>query len=314
MGKRKYTDQEVRLILDRRDHGVPYAEIAAEFRADTGGDVTAEAIRHVVRAWNFPAQTRHSPRPVARPQPRRPQVLQPTRSGDNTRILVISDMHVPYQHPDTVEFLSAINDKYKPTRIVCVGDEVDHHAMSFHDSDPDLLSAGDELQAAIKILQPLYELFPEMDLIDSNHGSMAWRRAKTHGVPRKYIRSYNDVLDAPTGWQWHMDLLIDIPGGNQCYFHHGLSSNVMKVVAQRGMCVVQGHYHSSCSIGYLGNPNHLLWGMQTGCSIDGESLAFAYDRTNLGRPIISHGIIIDGQPKLLPIVLGKNGRWAGFVP
>jgi hypothetical protein len=143
---------------------------------------------------------------------------------------------------------------------------------------------------------------------------MSYRKAKHHGVPRKYLRDYGEVLDAPAGWRWHDELILDVPGGNQVFFHHGLAKDVMKVVAQRGMCVVQGHYHTEFRVGYLGNPNHLLWGLQVGCSIDGKALAFAYDKVNLGRPVIGHGLILGGIPQLLPMVLDKAGRWTGTVP
>lgn len=232
----------------------------------------------------------------------------------NQRILLISDLHVPYQHPDTIAFLTAIKKKYKPTRVISVGDEVDKHAMSFHDSDPDLSSAGDELEDAIEQLQPLYKLFPKMDLVDSNHGSMVYRKGKHHGIPRKYLRDYGDILDAPKGWKWSHELLINIPGNNQLLVVHGISKDVMKVVAQRGVCVAQGHYHSEFRIGYLGNPNHLLFGINVGCSIDSKSLAFAYDKLNLARPVVGHGIIIDGLPRLLPMVLNSKGRWNKVVP
>lgn len=232
----------------------------------------------------------------------------------NQRILLISDLHVPYQHPDTVAFLTAIKKKYKPTRVISVGDEVDKHAMSFHDSDPDLSSAGDELEAAIEGLQPIYKLFPKMDLVDSNHGSMVYRKGKHHGIPRKYLRDYGDILDAPKGWKWQHELLINIPGGNQLLVVHGISKDVMKVVAQRGVCVAQGHYHSEFRIGYLGNPNHLLFGINVGCSIDSKSLAFAYDKLNLARPVVGHGIIINGLPHLLPMVLNSKGRWNKVIP
>jgi UDP-2,3-diacylglucosamine pyrophosphatase LpxH len=232
----------------------------------------------------------------------------------NKRILLISDLHVPYQHPDTIAFLTAIKKKYKPTRVISVGDEVDKHAMSFHDSDPDLSSAGDELEDAIEQLQPLYKLFPKMDLVDSNHGSMVYRKGKHHGIPRKYLRDYGDILDAPKGWKWSNELLINIPGNNQLLVVHGISKDVMKVVAQRGVCVAQGHYHSEFRIGYLGNPNHLLFGINVGCSIDSKSLAFAYDKLNLARPVVGHGIIIDGLPRLLPMVLNSKGHWNKVVP
>ena len=42
-------------------------------------------------------------------------------------ILVISDMHHPYAHPDLVPFLKAIKAKFKPTDVVCIGDEADFH-------------------------------------------------------------------------------------------------------------------------------------------------------------------------------------------
>jgi hypothetical protein len=236
------------------------------------------------------------------------------KSKDNSCILIISDLHVPYHHPSTFKFLAAVKKKYQPTRVVSVGDELDKHALSFHDSDPDLMSAGDELAESLKHLQVLYKMFPEMDLIDSNHGSMAYRKAKHHGIPRKYLKEYGEVLGAPKGWQWHMDLTLKVPGGNNVYFHHGLAKDVMKVVNQRGMCVVQGHYHTEFRIGYSGNPQALLWGMNVGCSIDSHSLAFAYDKTNLGRPIVGHAIIINGLPRLLPMILDKNSVWTGEVP
>ena len=49
-------------------------------------------------------------------------------------------------------------------------DEVDYHALSFHNSDPDLDSAGVELERARATIQQLEKLFPKMDLVHSNHG------------------------------------------------------------------------------------------------------------------------------------------------
>ena len=75
------------------------------------------------------------------------------RDFDNSRILVISDLHIPYHHVDALEFLAHLAEKYKPTRVICLGDELDKHAMSFHASDPDLKSSGDELKASLPIIQ-----------------------------------------------------------------------------------------------------------------------------------------------------------------
>lgn len=231
----------------------------------------------------------------------------------NKVILCISDLHAPYHHPDAIRFLAAIKKKYKPDRVISMGDEADKHALSFHDSDPDLASAGDELKATIKALQPLYKLFPKMDIIDSNHGSLAYRKALSNGIPTSYIRPYGEVLKSPKGWIWHNDLKFRMSDGNEVYFHHGLSSNILKVVREYSLCVVQGHYHNSAGVQYASTPDKLLWGLQTGCLIDDKSRAFAYNKTTLGRPLIGTGIIIDGQPRWIPMVILKNGRWRGYL-
>ena len=35
----------------------------------------------------------------------------------NKRILVISDMHIPYHHKDSIKFLKEIKKEFKPDRI-----------------------------------------------------------------------------------------------------------------------------------------------------------------------------------------------------
>jgi len=64
------------------------------------------------------------------------------------RILVISDMHIPYHHKDAIKFLKEIKKEFKPDTVVNIGDSLDFHAISMHDSNPDLYSAGYELKEA----------------------------------------------------------------------------------------------------------------------------------------------------------------------
>ena len=229
----------------------------------------------------------------------------------NKRILVISDLHIPYEHPDSLTFLKALKKEIDPTRVVSLGDELDKHALSYHDNNPDLPSAGDELKLSIDRLQPYYKLFPRIDVVESNHGSMIYRKALTHGLPKAYVRDYNDVLGAPKGWVWHENLMLQYKDNAPIFITHGMSANVMKVVEQYGMNVIQGHYHSTFSIGYMSNPTHLLWGLQGGCMVDQKSLAFAYSKLFRKRFIIGCSAIIEGQPVLYPMILDKDGRWIG---
>ena len=73
-------------------------------------------------------------------------------------ILVISDMHMPYHHPDLVAYLKFIKTKYSPDRIVCIGDEVDQHSISFHTHNSDLFSHGAELKAVLRQIKHIYKL------------------------------------------------------------------------------------------------------------------------------------------------------------
>jgi hypothetical protein len=224
---------------------------------------------------------------------------------DNSRILFISDMHIPYHHPRLMPFLAGLKRKYDPTRVICVGDELDKHAMSFHDSDPDLPSAGDELLRSLPVIKEVEQLFPTMELVDSNHGSMVYRKAKHHGLPRRYIRSYNEVLGVGEGWTWSMELTLDMSdfGVPDVYVHHGKSADAIKTSQAMSMSHVCGHFHESFAIKYWANPKALYYGMNIGCLIDDDKLAFAYNNANLKRPIIGTGLIIEGVPVLEAMAL-----------
>lgn len=227
-------------------------------------------------------------------------------------ILVISDMHCPYQHPDTAAFLKACKKKYRPDSVVCIGDEIDYHALSYHESNPDLDSAGKELDKAISSLRAIYKLFPKCTVIESNHGSMVLRKAVTAGIPSKALKSYNDILDAPRGWRWVFDIILQTPLG-PVYFCHGKSASPGKLASQYGMSTVQGHFHEKAQINYISTPERLMFDAHTGCLADDKSMALGYNKVNPKRPIVSILVIIGGIPQIIPMVLNRRGRWVGSI-
>lgn len=180
-----------------------------------------------------------------------------------------------------------------------------------HDHSPDLLSPEDEFSLAIKRLKYLYKIFSEVEVLESNHGSLAYRRASKNGLPKRVMKSYNDILEAPKGWHWHQDLILYGSDGNPIYFCHGQSSDVLRNSKNKSMSYVQGHHHSKFEIRYWANSLNLYWGVTSGCLIDYKSLAFDYGRTILEKPILGCTIIKNGHPMLIPLVLNKNGRWIG---
>jgi hypothetical protein len=213
----------------------------------------------------------------------------------NRRILVISDTHCPFEHKDALAFLTAIKKEYNPDRVIHIGDEIDNHAMSYHDTDPDSFSAGAELIRAREVVWQMEELFPRVDVIESNHGSLWYRKAKTHGIPREAIKTYEEILfpRRKTGWKWHFELELSLPNGQPCYFHHGRHANALIASQHRGMPIVQGHYHEKFNIQYWGTTERLNWGMNVGCLVDDKTLAFEYNNSNLKRPIIGCAMIIE---------------------
>lgn len=224
-------------------------------------------------------------------------------------ILTISDLHLPYAHPDHLAFLKYLKKKYKPDLVVCLGDMLDFHNISFHNSDVELASAGDELLAARKHVKQIEKLFPEMIIVGSNHGDLPLRKLFAAGLPKSFLKSYNDIYGVGKGWKF-----VDDFTANDIYFCHGISKSGIKLAAQRAQSCVQGHFHCDFRIDYISNPNALLWSMQAGCLIDDKALAFAYNKLQLNRPIIGTGVIQGGTtPLLVPMVLNTSGRWIGPV-
>lgn len=232
----------------------------------------------------------------------------------SSRLCVIGDLHIPYHHPDAIDFLIALNRKYKFDLVTSVGDECDFHAISFHDSDKDLLSPGHELEESIRHLKKLYDEFPRMIIAESNHGSLLTRKMKHHGLPIRALKSYREILDAPIGWEWRFEIQVQFPGGGKCIIHHSYGSNVLIMSKKRGGSLIQGHHHNSQGIQKWRNADETFFAAFTGCLVDADSLAMAYGRNNLERPLLGCLAVLDGEPKILPMNLNGDGRWSGIVP
>jgi len=230
----------------------------------------------------------------------------------NSRILVISDMHIPYHHKDSFAFLKEIKKQFKPDTVVNIGDSLDFHAISMHEHNPDLFSAGHELQQARKYVKELEGIFPEVTEVDSNHSSLVYRRALKFGMSKEFLKDYGDFLGTKK-WKWIDDLTLTMSNGQRCFFTHGRSADVLKTSQAMGMSCVQGHYHTKFVISWWANPDNLFFGMNVGCLINQKSMAFAYAKNFKTRFIIGCGIILNGIPRLLPMVLNAKGDWIGEI-
>ena len=226
----------------------------------------------------------------------------------NKKILIISDMHLPYQHKDSIIFLKEIKKEFKPDMIVNIGDLLDFHAISMHEHNPDLYSAGMELDKAKEYIKQLEDIFPEVVEVDSNHSSLVYRRALKFGMSKQFLKPYGEFLGTRK-WTWVDDLTLTMSDGKRCFFTHGRSADILKVSQTMGMSAVQGHYHTKFLISYWANPDNLFFAMNVGCLINQKSMAFNYAKNFKTRFILGCGIILNGVPRLLPMVLNNNGDW-----
>lgn len=250
------------------------------------------------------------------------ELIQPSPTDDigNTavpdmcrRIMVVGDLHAPYTHQDAIAFLRHVRDNYQPDMVVQVGDETDGHAISFHDSDPNLDSAGVELEKAKLVLEQVHELFPNLLVCDSNHGSLIYRRAKTHGLPVQFIKKYRDILFPEHGapaWSWADAWVLNTPLG-PVRFQHQVSGDFMLNASHERTSLVLGHEHGRFEVQYAASSTALYFGAYAGCLIDSKSLAFAYGKLHRKKPILGCMVITDGSPQLIPMLLNSDGRWVG---
>lgn len=252
-------------------------------------------------------------------------------TSENRRVLLISDLHAPYQHPDALDFLEALHEKYQFDRVINLGDEMDYHAASFHKSEPEALGAKEELVQGREVMRRLHDIFDEMDLVESNHGSMAYRKGKDGGLPRHLITPYRDQIFGEDdgdgglyrpgglgdGWRWHPTLTIKIPNNSApLYLAHGIATDARNAMRRMHCNVAQGHYHTEFHIRYEANPGSgMFFGIAAGCLIDDTQVAFAYNKVTPARPSIGCAGVIEGVPVLFPMIRDpKTNRWNGLVP
>lgn len=237
-----------------------------------------------------------------------------TQSDDAKRILFITDHHAPYQHPDLIPFLAAVKESFMPTMVINGGDEVDNHALSFHNSDPNLDAPGVELEQARLFINDLHDLFPDMRICESNHGSLIYRRAKAHGIPVQYLKTYREILfpdGGGEGWSWHDVIRIEMDHGKDLQFQHQCAGDLLKGAAHENANLFVGHEHSKFGIGYGANVHDTYYSVYGGCTLDTNAMAFAYGKLFPNKPIVGVVTIYKGVPHVMPMLMDAQQRWIG---
>lgn len=226
------------------------------------------------------------------------------------RVMHIPDIHAPFDHEDAPAFIQACIDKYKPTVFVLAGDELDQHAISAHDTDPNGYSPGHELTEGLKRLERYYSIMKEALVCESNHGQRPFKRAYKAGLPSQYLKTYAEFMNAPQGWVWDSEFEID-----GVVYTHGEgatgANGALQLAIRMGKSQAVGHWHGNAGPSYFYNGSTLLFGLYSGCLIDVDSYAFRYGKHFKLKPILGLSIVDAGAPTFVPLVLDKHKRWNG---
>lgn len=222
------------------------------------------------------------------------------------KVGIIGDTHIPYCLDGYMEFCAETFEAWGCDTFVHIGDLIDHHALSFHDSEPSLKGAHGEYLDAVELCKPWYKQFPELTLITGNHDLIPQRQLTKLGMDYEtWMRPLKEVYQMPEGWDIADETTID-----GVLYHHGYTANGVNGFrndANRRMCrTVSGHAHGNAGISASASEHRLVWGMAVGCGIDRESMAFAYGRHFLQKPIIACGVVIDGAPYVEYMELGEK--------
>ena len=219
-------------------------------------------------------------------------LIKHRRNKTIRNILVVGDLHCPF---DLDEYLPHCIEQYKKwncNQVIFIGDIVDGHGWSYHEADPDGMSAGHELSYAVKRISRWYEAFNNdtvpfgVDVCVGNHDRLAARKAMTGGVPSAWIRSYNEVLKTPD-WNWVESVVYD-----EVLYEHGEGGQAVTKAKNNMMSSVCGHTHTSAYVQWLVGKKFRVFAVQTGCGINNKTYAAAYAR-NFKKQAIGCSVILD---------------------
>ncbi len=204
------------------------------------------------------------------------------------RVLVIGDLHTPFDLDGYLKFVKGIQKKYDTNETIFIGDVIDNHYSSYHETDPDGFSGGGELAAAIKRTKRWYKAFPKASVIIGNHDRMIMRKAFSSAIPKAWIKDFNEVLGTP-GWEWVDRKVID-----DVQYIHGEGGTARTRCKADLMSTVQGHLHTQAYTEWVVGANFRVFGCQVGTGIDFEQYAFGYAKRGK-KPAVGAAVVLEGE-------------------
>lgn len=223
------------------------------------------------------------------------------------RVLVIGDTHLPAVHPGYLAFCRDLESQYRCNKVIHIGDVIDFHGISMHDTNPDAPGPKQEYDEVLRLIPQWYKAFPTAHVCLGNHDARVARMAATVNIPELFLKSYNAMFGTPK-WIWSQNFVID-----DVYYFHGTGTGGMypafTTMQKMLMSVVCGHIHTAAGIWWRANPQRRVFGMNTGCGINDQHLAFKYGENLKIRSILSAAVILDGIPTHVVMPCGPREKY-----
>jgi len=160
------------------------------------------------------------PVPKSSAKPRKPFKL---KSG---KILVMSDVHIPYHDVTSVEACLEHADAYKPDCILLNGDTIDFYGVSRWEKDPEVRNLPEELKKTRQFLMHLRARFPDAEII--------WKNGNHEERWEKYLWNNAPELCGVEDFELQKLLRFDELG---IQFVHGRQ----RIKAGKHLTIIHGH-------------------------------------------------------------------------
>jgi predicted phosphodiesterase len=235
------------------------------------------------------------------------------------RIVVVSDLQIPYHDPRAVYNLIDFIKRYKPDRVVSIGDEIDLPQVSKWEKGrmgEYAGTIGKDRDATVKILEQLRVT----DVIRSNHTDRLFNYIASYapglyGIPELQLENFLRLPELGiTYWRKPMPIA---PNWVAVHGDHGRISQVagqtaLKQALQHGKSLVCGHTHrlglSSVTEASGGIVGRILTGLEVGNLMSFKKAFYTHGSANWQQ---GFGLLyVDGRnvtPVAVPVA--KDGSF-----
>ena len=220
------------------------------------------------------------------------------RSEQTRNVLVIGDLHEPFGLDAYLDFCIEQYKKWECTQTIFIGDIIDNHYSSYHETSADGLGGLDELELAIQRIQRWYNAFNEKGtkVIIGNHDRLILRKGQTSAIPSKWIKSFKEVLEVPN-WDF-----VERYEQDNVQYIHGEGGTARTKCRADMMNTVQGHLHTQAYTEHYVGKKFRVYGTQVGCGIDHDSYAMAYAKYGK-KPAIGCAVILNNGKTPLNLLM-----------